>query len=36
MQSLESGTVIMGVKDGSYEPISNVDFLSLQVIMIDE
>ena len=27
VQSLESGTVIMEVKDGAYEPLSDVDIL---------
>lgn len=29
VQSLESGTVIMEVKDGSYEPVGSEDILSL-------
>ena len=30
VQALESGTVIMEVKDGPYEPLADVDILSVQ------
>ena len=30
VQALESGTVIMEVKDGAYEPLADVDILSVQ------
>jgi hypothetical protein len=30
VQALESGTVIMEVKDGAYEPLQDCDVLSVQ------
>ena len=29
VQALESGTVIMEVKDGAYEPLQDVDILTM-------